>query len=69
MPDINHTFRRGHRIMVQVQNSWLPLIDRNPQTYVDIPTAGPDAYRAATETVYHSSAEPSGLEVSVLPTP
>lgn len=37
MPDIAHVFRRGHRIMVQVQSSWFPLVDRNPQTFVDIP--------------------------------
>ena len=39
MPDVNHTFRRGHRIMVQVQSSWFPLVDRNPQTFVSIPSA------------------------------
>ena len=38
IPDICHTFRRGHRIMVQVQSSWFPLVDRNPQTFVNIPT-------------------------------
>ena len=37
MQDVNHTFRRGHRIMVQVQSSWFPLTDRNPQTFVNIP--------------------------------
>jgi len=42
MPDINHTFRRGHRIMVQVQSSWFPLVDLNPQTFVDIPKARPE---------------------------
>ena len=36
MPDVFHTFRRGHRIMVQVQSSWFPLVDRNPQTFVNI---------------------------------
>ena len=41
MPDVNHVFRRGHRVMVQVQSTWFPLIDRNPQTFVDIPTARP----------------------------
>ena len=39
MPDLFHTFRRGHRIMVQVQSSWFPLTDRNPQTFTDIPNA------------------------------
>ena len=44
MPDICHVFRPGHRLMVQVQSSWFPLIDRNPQTFVDIYSAGPEAF-------------------------
>lgn len=55
MPDINHMFRRGHRIMVQVQSSWFPLVDINPQTFVDIYTAQPRDFRTATMRVYHSS--------------
>ena len=43
--DVNHTFRRGHRIMVQVQSSWFPLTDRNPQTFVNIPDAKPIRFR------------------------
>ena len=66
MPDINHTFRRGHRIMVQVQSSWFPLIDRNPQTFVDIPKAKPEDFRKATERVYHEPGHASGLDVQVL---
>ena len=54
MPDVNHTFRRGHRIMVQVQSSWFPLVDRNPQTFVDIPLAKPEQFVKATESVYRS---------------
>ena len=69
MPDVNHTFRRGHRIMVQVQSSWFPLVDRNPQTFTDIPTAKPGDFRKATEQVYHSAAAPSAIEVLVLPQP
>ena len=46
MPDINHTFRRGHRIMVQVQSSWFPLTDLNPQTFVNIPDAKPSDFQA-----------------------
>lgn len=67
MPDINHTFRRGHRIMVQVQSSWFPLTDRNPQTFVNIPDAKPGDFVKATERVYHSGAEASGIVVQVLP--
>lgn len=65
MPDVNHTFRKGHRIMIQVQSSWFPLVDRNPQTFVNIPTAKPDDFKKATERVYHGSA----VEVMVLPQP
>jgi putative CocE/NonD family hydrolase len=69
MPDVNHTFRRGHRIMVQVQSSWFPLVDRNPQTFTDIPTAKPEDFRKATEQVHHSKDAPSAVEVLVLPQP
>jgi uncharacterized protein len=66
MQDVNHTFRRGHRIMVQVQSSWFPLTDRNPQTFVNIPYAKPSDFVKATERVYHTKAEPSGIGVGVL---
>jgi len=66
MPDINHTFRRGHRIMVQVQSSWFPLADLNPQTFVDIPTAKASDFKSATERVYRSHSAPSGIEVLVV---
>jgi putative CocE/NonD family hydrolase len=68
MPDVNHVFRRGHRVMVQVQSTWFPLVDRNPQTFVDIPAAKPGDYRAATQHVVRSQTQPSGVEVYVLPT-
>jgi len=55
MPDICHTFKAGHRIMVQVQSSWFPLVDRNPQKFVDIPKAKPADFQKATQRVYHSS--------------
>jgi uncharacterized protein len=67
MPDVNHTFRRGHRIMVQVQSSWFPLTDRNPQTFVNIPDAKPSDFRKATERVYRGKAQPSSVAVQVLP--
>jgi len=67
-PDINHTFRRGHRIMVQIQSSWFPLTDRNPQTFLNIPDAKPSDFVKATERVYHTKAEPSGIVVGVMPT-
>jgi putative CocE/NonD family hydrolase len=69
MPDLDHTFRQGHRIMVQVQSSWFPLTDRNPQTFTDIPRAKPEDFKKATQQVYHSAAAPSGVQVMVLPQP
>ena len=65
MPDVNHSFRRGHRIMVQIQSTWFPLVDRNPQTFVDIPNAGPEDFRKATEQVFHRRDAASGIEVLV----
>lgn len=69
MQDVNHTFRKGHRIMVQIQSSWFPLTDRNPQTFVNIPDAKPSDFVKATERVYHSKSEPSGIVVQVLENP
>jgi putative CocE/NonD family hydrolase len=66
MPDVNHTFRAGHRIMVQVQSSWFPLTDRNPQTFTEIPQARPEQFQKATERVYHSEAAPSGIVIETL---
>jgi putative CocE/NonD family hydrolase len=67
MPDIFHTFRRGHRLMAQVQSSWFPLVDRNPQTFVNIPTAKPEDFRKATQRIYHSAGASSALSVQILP--
>jgi hypothetical protein len=67
MPDLFHTFRRGHRIMVQVQSSWFPLTDRNPQTFTDIPNAKPEEFQKATEQVYRQKGAASGVEVLVMP--
>ena len=56
LPTANHVFLPGHRIMVQVQSSWFPLYDRNPQTFVpNIFWAKPDDYRKATQRVFHDS--------------
>jgi putative CocE/NonD family hydrolase len=68
MPDINHTFRKGHRIMLQIQSSWFPFIDRNPQTFVpNIFEARPEDFRRATMRVYRSAGRPSRVEVYTLP--
>ncbi|MGA3129608.1 MAG: CocE/NonD family hydrolase [Terracidiphilus sp.] len=69
MPDLYHTFRRGHRIMVQVESSWFPLTDRNPQTFTDIPYAKAEDFQKATEQIFHQRGSASGVEVMVLPQP
>jgi uncharacterized protein len=66
MPQVNHTFKRGHRLMVQIQSSWFPLYDRNPQTYVSsIMEAKPADYHVATQTIHHGAAYPSNIELQV----
>jgi predicted acyl esterase len=67
MPDICHTFRPGHRIMVQVQSSWFPLVDRNPQKFLSIPLAKASDFQKATERIYRGGEGGSGLRVRVLP--
>ncbi len=67
LPDVCHTFRTGHKIMVQVQSSWFPLVDRNPQTFVDIGQAKEADFRKATQRVYRSKEMPSRIVAQVLP--
>jgi uncharacterized protein len=64
--EVNHTFLKGHRIMVQIQSSWFPLVDLNPQTFVDIPSAKPEDFKPATERIYHTAAQPSAIEFQSL---
>ncbi|MYM95979.1 CocE/NonD family hydrolase [Duganella vulcania] len=67
LPNANHVFLPGHRVMVQIQSSWFPLYDRNPQTYVpNIFYAKPADYKKATLRVYHAGAEGSALELPVV---
>ena len=66
MPDIMHTSRRGHRVMVQVQSYWFPLVDRNRQTFVNISTASEPDFHKATQRIYSSSNAASSLAVPVL---
>jgi putative CocE/NonD family hydrolase len=67
LPANNHVFLPGHRIMVQIQSSWFPLYDRNPQTFVpNMFYAKPDDYRKATQRIYHSSAEATYIALPVL---
>jgi uncharacterized protein len=69
LPDINHTFLRGHRIMVQIQSTWFPLTDRNPQKFVNIPNATEADFLKATERLYHSKQNPSAIVLPVLKQP
>ena len=65
LPDINHCFRRGHRMMVQIQSSWFPLFDRNPQTFTNIYTCGGEAFRKATHRIYHTPEYPTHLNLNI----
>jgi len=66
LPDVNHTFLKGHQVMVQVQSSWFPLFDRNPQTFTDIYTCDEDAFIKATHRVYHSPEYPSHIKINII---
>lgn len=67
LQDVLHTFQKGHRIMIQVQSTWFPLVDRNPQKYVDnIYLAGEDDFIKATQRVYRGGAHKTAIRVSVL---
>ncbi|HYU42436.1 MAG TPA: CocE/NonD family hydrolase [Vicinamibacteria bacterium] len=70
LPNANHVFRPGHRMMVQVQSSWFPLYDRNPQTFVpSIFWAQPPDYRRATQRIYHAPGQASFVELPIVATP
>ena len=63
----NHCFKKGHRVMVQVQSTWFPLYDRNPQKFVEnIFNAKPSDYQVATQRVYESARYPSHVTLSVI---
>jgi len=66
LPDVNHAFLRGHRIMIQIQSSWFPLVDRNPQKFLDINRATESDFQKATQRVYRSAPNNSRITVSVL---
>jgi uncharacterized protein len=67
LPAANHAFLPGHRIMVQIQSSWFPLYDRNPQTFVDnIFRAKPGDYRKAVQRIYQTGATESSIELPVV---
>jgi len=66
LQDVLHTFKKGHRIMVQLQSTWFPLIDRNPQQFEDIMRAKDTDFKKATHRVYTSKEQPSFLTVRVM---
>jgi hypothetical protein len=65
LPDVYHAFRKGHRIMVHVQSSWFPLVDRNPQKFMEIPTARQEDFQKATHRVYRGGGLSSSVSVWV----
>ena len=66
IPDVAHTFKKGHRIMIQVQNSWFPLVDRNPQKFIDIYNADEADFQKAMHRIYHNSKDASLVQVTVV---
>ena len=65
--DVLHTFRKGHRIMVQIQCTWFPLVDRNPQVFTNINTADASDFHQATQRIYHDKKHQSKIEFGVIP--
>jgi putative CocE/NonD family hydrolase len=66
LPDVGHTFKKGHRMMIQVQSSWFPLADRNPNKFMDINKATDADFKPATIRIFHEKMAPSNLKVTVL---
>ena len=62
----NHTFKKGHKIMIQIQSTWFPLIDRNPHKFIDIPQAEEKDYQQAVQRIYHSVEYPSHIVLPVV---
>ncbi len=66
LQDINHTFQKGHRIMIQVQSSWFPLFDRNPHKFMNIFEAGEKDFQLAVQRIYRSANYPSCVILRVV---
>jgi putative CocE/NonD family hydrolase len=67
LPDVAHTFLKGHRVLIQIQSSWFPLVDRNPQKFVNIYECNDSDFQKATIKIHHDSKYPSGILMPVLP--
>ena len=66
LPDVAHTFKKGHRLMIQVQSSWFPLSDRNPQKFMNIYQAEASDFQKSTIRLYHDAENPSSVIISIL---
>ena len=65
LPDVAHTFKKGHRLMIQVQSSWFPLADRNPQQFLNIYEAKPADFKKATIQLWHDTNNPSSISLPI----
>jgi predicted acyl esterase len=66
LPDVAHTFKKGHKIMVQIQSSWFPIADRNPQTFTDIYHCSDSDFQKSTIKIYHDAINQSKIILPVL---
>jgi predicted acyl esterase len=66
LPDVAHVFKKGHRIMVQIQSTWFPLVDRNPQKFVNIYEAEESDYQKTTIKIWHDNTFPSSIILPVI---
>jgi predicted acyl esterase len=66
LPDIAHTFKKGHKLMIQIQSSWFPLADRNPQKFVNIYQADEKDFQKATIRIYHNANNASSIIIPIL---
>ncbi len=67
LPDVAHTFKKGHRLMIQIQSSWFPLADRNPQVFTDIYKARTGQFKKSAISIHHDAAHPSKVMLPVVP--
>jgi len=66
LPDVAHTFKKGHKIMVQIQSSWFPLVDRNPQKFVNIYECDDSDFQKATIRIHHDVTNSSNIILPVI---
>ena len=66
LPDVAHTFRKGHQLMIQIQSSWFPLMDRNPQQFMNIYQAKPEDFIKATIRIHHDGQQASKILLPVV---